>query len=144
MAFAGEAKEARGLTRRDYQIEHVLEWQVVTKFFVWVNIKKGAEEFVDPDPNSKKKTKLDFCQYFKATWEGANSPVFKLNPDDKEELNAMGHLKWAYPGKGNFEEEFVWLHTAVNSPAKSQVRLSCLTHATEQSTNISLTIDVGN
>jgi hypothetical protein len=123
-AFAGAAREAGGLTRADYQIEHVLEWQVVTKFFEWVQTKKGAERFDNPDP--KQKGKLAFCPYWRATWEGAYSPVFKLKPDDKKELNAIDHLRYAYPGKGNFEEEFVWLQTAVNSPAKAQVRLNSL------------------
>lgn len=114
------------MKRTNYQIEHVLEWQVVTKFFEWVQTKKADEKFDNPDP--KKTNKLKFCPYWKATREGANSPVFKLKPDEKKELNALGHLRYAYPGKNNFPEEFVWLHTAVNSPAKAQVRRWCLAY----------------
>ena len=112
------------MTRADYQIEHVLEWQIVTKFFEWVEIKKKDEQFDDPDPKNNKK--MGFCAYWKATWEGAYSPIFKLKPDDKKELNALDHLRYAYPGKDNFPEEFVWLQTTVNSPAKAQVRFPWL------------------
>lgn len=108
------------MKRADYQVEHVLEWQVVTKFFDWVQTKKANVKFDNPDPS--KTNQLAFCPYWRATWEGANSPVFKLKPTDKKELNALDHLRHAYPGKDNFEEEFVWLHTAVNAPAKAQVR----------------------
>lgn len=83
------------------------------------------EKFDNPDP--KKTTKVSFCSYWKATWAGADTPVFKLKSDDKKEMNAFGHLRHAYPGTNNFPEEFVWLQTAVNSPAKSQVRRCCLT-----------------
>ena len=121
------------MKRTDYQVEHVLEWQVVTKFFEWVQAKKGNEKFDNPDPT--KSNRVAFCPYWKATWEGAHSPVFKLNPDDKKELNAIDHLRYAYPGKGNYEEEFVWLHTAVYSPAKAQVILLRLIHIIEQYTN---------
>ncbi|KAJ4988691.1 glycosyl hydrolases family 18 protein [Stagonosporopsis vannaccii] len=95
--FAGEAKEAKDLKRTDYQIEHILEWQVVTKFFEWVQTKKADEKFDNPDP--KRTNKLKFCPYWKATWEGANSPVFELKPDDKKDMNALDHLRHAYPAK---------------------------------------------
>jgi hypothetical protein len=92
----------------------------VTSFFDWVDEKKRGTSFDNPNPQSK--TKKDFCGFFKETWAGSYSQKFSI--DNSPERFAMEHLKYAYPGKGNFESEFVWLHDLINAPAKTNVSTS--------------------
>jgi hypothetical protein len=102
-------------------VEHILEWQVVTKFFEWVrDHKKPGNIFDSPDPTVT--TKVDFCEYWIATWgsKEKNPPKFSI-AGGIAKRNALEHLKYAYPGNNNHEKEFVWLEESINKPAKAEV-----------------------
>ena len=115
---ADERTMAKDMDLPDYQVEHVLEWQVVTKFFEWLSKGPLKKKFTDPNP--KKTGTLDFCKYWLETWDGSYPSMFKLNGNG-EARNAIEHLRFAYPARGNFEDEFVWLEKNINMKAKSQV-----------------------
>jgi hypothetical protein len=121
--FSSSARPTRDINK-NYQIEHVLEWQTVTYFFDWVNKKMRSDtpRFDNPDPKSKG-GKPDFCGYWKGLWLGASQPSFSI--DNSVDRTPSEHLKFAYPGiiSGNFNhgKEFVWLHKLINAPAKSNV-----------------------
>jgi hypothetical protein len=116
---------AKGHTQKDYQIEHVLEWQVVTKFFTWLeeNRLKG-EIFDNPSPTAvdkdENRKKIQFCPYWKTLWQ--DSPTFRINGKG-ESRKALQHLKYAYPGIDNHDNEFIYLQSTVNAPAKSGVSI---------------------
>lgn len=102
--------------------------QIVTKFFDWLSTKLSNKSYRDPDPNhvlkNGKRKPIDFCNYLKATWHNPYTPMFKLAfSGDDVKRSAIDHLKWAYPSRNHFEDEFVYLQTTVNAPAKEQVRL---------------------
>lgn len=42
LVFRSAMKPPAGIKETDYEVEHVLEWQVVTKFFDWVGEKKSG------------------------------------------------------------------------------------------------------
>lgn len=122
VVFGYRPQRAAGTSQSDYEIEHVLEWQIVTKFFEWVRDEKHPGKVFDsPDPAAS--GKVDFCDYFKATWaadpKAAAGPKFKIGTSPAR--NAMDHLKYAYPGKKNHENELVWLEDTINAPAKQHV-----------------------
>ena len=79
-----------------------------------------------PNPDPNKKAKVDFCTYWKATWDTAEFeiPVNRQYIDRTKNpngLTARQHLAHQYPGR-NFREEFVWLQEDINAPAKQNVR----------------------
>ncbi|KAF9732388.1 hypothetical protein PMIN06_007464 [Paraphaeosphaeria minitans] len=125
--FKESERPAPGLVQNDYQVEHVLEWQVVTGFFHWIEERKFAiKEFNNPNKSKLKKhgkrAQLDLCGYLKATWKNPKPPTFKLAfSKDDQKRTALGHIQWAYPGKNHFEEEFVYLQDTVNGRAKQQM-----------------------
>ncbi|OAG02084.1 uncharacterized protein CC84DRAFT_1252184 [Paraphaeosphaeria sporulosa] len=125
--FKQSERPAPGFVQGDYQIEHVLEWQVVTKFFDWLKLRKFSKSaFDNPDRNALdkngKRRQIGFCEYLKVTWDNPTPPTFKLAfSKDDQERTALGHIQWAYPGKNHFEKEFVYLQTTVNAPAKQQM-----------------------
>jgi hypothetical protein len=94
--------------------------QVVTKFFDWISENKKKGKIYD-SPRPKASTKLTFCEYSKATWDSANSPPkFQLN-NQGESRFALDHIRYAYPSNLQCKDEFIYLQTAVNSPAKATV-----------------------
>ncbi|KAL1591766.1 hypothetical protein SLS60_011765 [Paraconiothyrium brasiliense] len=124
--FGSSSSPVKGLSQKDYQIEHVLEWQVVTKFFDWLLVKLDKKKYENPNPNqvlsNGNRNTIKFCNYLDATWHGAFTPQFKLAfSGDDVERTALGHIKWAYPSKNHFDDEFVYLQTAINAPAKEQM-----------------------
>jgi len=125
--------------------------QVVTNFFKWVSEKKTGKVFPNPDPRKLDKDKnrqmMGFCDYLDVTWGGSFVPSFKLkgHPGGEDEARtAQSHMAFAYPSKKHFKDEFIYLQTAVNAPAKQQVYISI---ARNSIVNISLIrrlkIDVG-
>jgi hypothetical protein len=113
------------LGERKYHIEHILEWQTVANFFKWMNRKmtKAGKMFTNPDPSQQGKGKLDFCDYWAEQWKGSYPSTITING---KTLMPLEHMKWAYPGVKNREEEFVWLQASMNTPAKSNVSKLCL------------------
>ncbi|KAF2437309.1 hypothetical protein P171DRAFT_478010 [Karstenula rhodostoma CBS 690.94] len=101
---------------KDYQVEHVLEWQTVTDFFTWVRDKKNHRF---PDPTDPQKD-VDFCKFWKTTWTGAHPQSFSLVPGGPERT-AVDHLKWGFPGLENRAHEFAFLHKTL-SKWKAQAR----------------------
>lgn len=105
-----------------YEVEHILEWQLVTKFFDYLNDDIFKDDTFDhPDPSkvvSGKREKINFCTYWVATWK--DGPTFALGSASAKR-DSMTHLKWAYPGTQNYIEEFVMLEKNINAPAKTQV-----------------------
>jgi hypothetical protein len=140
--FSSSARPANDINR-SYQIEHVLEWQVVTYFFDWVNkkIRSGKPQFDDPNPRNKGK-KTDFCGYWKGLWLGTSQPSFSI--DKSVDRTPSEHLKFAYPGiiNGNLNhgKEFAWLHALLNSPAKTNVSIPPLYPVPRTLPSISLTL----
>ena len=122
-AFTGWTKP-RTTNPRGYQIEHVLEWQLVVQFFTWINDKRiRGPRFRNPYSDAATKD-LNFCGYWKETWFGTGSDSSKFSIGDSQERNVRQHLQSAYPGTNNFLEEFVWLETTINSPGKQYVSVS--------------------
>jgi hypothetical protein len=109
----------KGKTGVLYEVEHILEWQTVTKFFEYLNEEVFKDDtFDNPDPTKVSSGKIDFCSYWGATWD--ESPAFALGGAGAKR-DPMTHLKWAFPGTQNHIEEFVMLDKNINAPAKSQV-----------------------
>lgn len=115
--FEATDDPAANSNSKDYQIEHVLEWQLVTGFFDHLNNELGKDKFDNPEP--KKTDKMDFCKFWKATWTGPFEVQFSI--DGSESRSPLTHLASAFPGTSNKIEEFVWVQTTLNSPAKSNV-----------------------
>ena len=125
--FSSSGRPTKDINKT-YHIEHVLEWQVVTYFFDWVNKKTRSDkpQYDDPNPNPKNKgKKIDFCKYWKDQWLDISPPSFSI--DNSVDRNPTKHLQFAYPGiiRGKLihGNEFVWLHALVNAPAKSGVSI---------------------
>lgn len=98
----------------------------MTGFFEWVATQKPGKVFEDPQ-KSKKGNMVDFCDYWKETWttEDVKKITFKVTDgspnSDGPERNVLQHLASAFPGRDNFMDEFVYLHTLLNAPAKTNV-----------------------
>jgi len=119
-------------TKALYEVEHVLEWQVVTKFFDWIyEIKKRTETFPGPDTTSER---VNFCAYFINSWDRDpyTSEIDKENNNlvisneaqpitiDGETKTPRQFLADEFPGT-TFREEFVMLEANINAPAKAEV-----------------------
>jgi hypothetical protein len=118
-----KGKKAVGTTAGAlYEVEHILEWQLVTSFFDYLNEDIFKDDTFDhPNPLevvSGKRAKINFCKYWAETWK--DSPMFALG-GAVAKRDPMTHLKWAYPGTQNYIEEFVMLEDNINAPAKTQV-----------------------
>jgi hypothetical protein len=104
--------------------------QVVTNFFKWVSEKKTGKVFTNPDPkklDQNKNRMMDFCDYLDATWGGSFLRSFKLkgHPGGEDDVrSAQSHIAFAYPSQKFFEDDFIYLQTTVNAPAKQQVYIS--------------------
>jgi hypothetical protein len=103
-----------------YEVEHILEWQLVTKFFEWLNEDHfgGRTQFIDPDP-AKNGAQIDFCMYWRKTW---NAPAFTIQLNGNSARTAKDHIAWQYPNSRGFQDEFVWLQKDINKPAKQHVQ----------------------
>ncbi|KAL1606402.1 hypothetical protein SLS60_003805 [Paraconiothyrium brasiliense] len=118
----GAGKTFQKVAGENYEIEHILEWQMVTKFFDWLSKDKykSARQFPNPAPLGK--NKVDFCTYWKQTWD---TPAFVISANSKRApkgLTAKTHLAYQYPGKDPvFNKEFVWLQEDLNAPAKQHM-----------------------
>jgi hypothetical protein len=113
------------LGERKYHIEHILEWQTVAKFFDWMDRKmaKAGTKFTHPDPTLQNKDQLTFCKYWVEQWKGSYQSQITING---KTMVPLDHMKYAYPGVNNREDEFVWLQSSMNTPAKSNVSEDCL------------------
>lgn len=105
----------------------------MTKFFDWLKVKLDSKKFDNPNPaqtlaNGNRKT-IKFCNYLDQTWHGSSTPQFELAfSKDNVKRTPLGHIKWAFPGKKHHEDEFVYLQTTINAPAKEQVCLATCPH----------------
>jgi hypothetical protein len=104
----------------EYEVEHILEWQLVTGFFTWLNEEHFGrrKQFTNPEIAKKKGVKVDFCTYWRKTWD---APAFTIPVNRNRAQNAKQHVAWQYPGV-DFRNEFVFLQKDINKPAKQQVR----------------------
>jgi len=102
-----------------YEAEHILEWQLITGFFLDLNQKLG-KIFDNPDPDHEPTdATVDFCKYWQTTWTLPGTQTFDLDGSGKK--TPFKWLAWAYPSTKRFPEELVLLHTDLNSPPKSNV-----------------------
>lgn len=84
----------------NYHIEHILEWQTVTKFFDWMDRKMEGVTFLDPDQSrisgNKEPKSLDFCGYWKQHWKGGYMPILDINGKELEPMGAYGaRVSWS-------------------------------------------------
>jgi len=110
---------ARPFPDAKYDVEHVLEWQVVTHFFDWISKKhyNGQPLFDDPHTSAVSTTKLTFCEYW-TTWLEWSFQLDGKGPSQ----NVLQHIAAEYPSTTNrYNEEFVYLQHSINTPAKSNV-----------------------
>lgn len=121
LVFRAAEKPAVGIPVTDYEVEHILEWNVVAGFFEWVRDQRPGNVFEHPEKAQKGK-KVDFCEYWRQTWTTDDVKLLTFDIDgDGPKQSVLDHLASAYPGTKNFPEEFVYLHTHLNAPAKSDV-----------------------
>jgi hypothetical protein len=100
-----------GIIKKNYEVEHVLEWHLVTDVFEWIRNK--SQQYPNPDPNAQ--DQVGFCEYFKAHWEGA--PAFAIGLNTRDPID---HIH-AYAGTGSCTAELVWLQKPINAPVKSNM-----------------------
>jgi hypothetical protein len=105
-----------------YEVEHILEWQLVTGFFEWMSkTYHGAQTKFDVPGNSGK---VNFCEYWTETWKDAKSFPLPGRPTVQTPLD---YIRQEYPSKTNeYKDEFVWLERTLNRPAKAEVCLFVL------------------
>jgi hypothetical protein len=102
-----------------YEVEHVLEWQLVTGFFDWMNIIYHDKQQKFGKPNGSAGQLVDFC----GLWNGILAKSFPM-PGKATPQSPLEHIRQEYPSKTNdYKNEFVWLEKEINSPAKAQVRV---------------------
>lgn len=104
-------------TGSSYHSEHVMEWQIVTDFFVKMQ-SKGGSNYVHPDP-SKNGQKVDFCTYWIESWDIGQDQGFSINGSSA--LVPWRHIAAAYPSNSNYKEEMIKLQDNINTPAKANV-----------------------
>jgi hypothetical protein len=118
----GHTAAFRGVSGTKYEVEHVLEWNVVTSFFEWIDKKKG-NTFPNPDPRQVDAAgtpmMMKFCPYFKILWEGSGIQPFSIKNGPL--LGPLAHIAYAYPSAVKYTDEFVLLEDDINAPAKSEV-----------------------
>jgi hypothetical protein len=118
MKWGNPLTAVQAANTKSFEIEHVMEWQLVTRFFEWISERSKKEGKVFPDPARGGQT-IDFCAYFANTFDNSNNK-FAL-PGNPDKLTAQGHMAAAFPSKKNHPEEFVFLEKAINKPAKANV-----------------------
>lgn len=129
LLFRSAMKPVAGIDPSHYDLEHVLEWQAVTKFFDWVNQQKSGVTFRNPDRSIR--GEVGFCEYWAATWTeepaGGALTAFPIAAGDENRL-PLDHMRSAYLGREGGRkgakiqyDEFVYLHKFINSPAKANV-----------------------
>ncbi|KAI8937308.1 hypothetical protein NX059_006515 [Plenodomus lindquistii] len=148
--------EQQSIDTNDYGTEHVLEWSTVRNFFTAMNSHPDFKDgFEDPDPEPTKargrkkpkdppkdatgkviKPKLDFCGYWKSSWDWTVEKEGMPNPDPAAPVATASAvsirktpLQWlaeVYPywesdtEKGH-EDEFVLLQNTINSHSKTRM-----------------------
>lgn len=111
-----------------YEVEHVLEWQLVTGFFEWMSNEyhSNQDKFDNPQAQNAGAPKVTFCEYWKGTWEDTKAFTIPGKPIARVPLD---FVRKEYPSKINeFNNEFVWLEKELNAPAKAQVSLLICCH----------------
>lgn len=113
-----------------YEIDHVLEWQVIVNFFTAMNEKFEKDEFVHPDPNMNG-IKVNFCKYWKASWNFKGGQMIdNPAPESGVQSNTQRRkpIDWIaanYPHKAqdgeNFLQELTLLQKLLHSPVKRHV-----------------------
>jgi hypothetical protein len=116
----GDGGKFTKATGAKYEVEHILEWQLVTGFFEWMSKShyQGKRKYDDPDP--KKTGKVDFCDYWVGTFAAA--PAISLATRPGTTKTPLDYIRDEFPSKSNdYKDEFAWLEDEVNAPAKAQV-----------------------
>ena len=113
----GNGGTFRKVATTSYQVEHILEWQLVTNFFDWMSLEYNGGQSKFDNPNGR--GKVDFCDYWKGTW--ANTKAFSILGKPVA-YSPLDFIRKEFPSTTNdFKNEFVWLESTINSPAKAQV-----------------------
>lgn len=81
---------------QDYEVEHIMEWQLVTKFFDYLDHDHfgGRAQFTDPDP-AQNGAQIGFCDYWTKTW---NNQRFTIAVNGNTPRTAQKHLAWQFLG----------------------------------------------
>lgn len=112
-----------------YEVEHILEWQLVTGFFDWMSkvYYKGKTKYDNPDPAIK--TRVQFCDYWLGTF--AQAPKIALSSRPGTKKTPLEYIRDEFPSKDNaYKNEFAWLEDGINAPAKAQVSPKLVTAET--------------
>lgn len=105
-------------TTTKYEVEHILEWQLVTGFFDWMNEEHYSKKRKFDDPKNPA-NKVDFCTYWVGTWK--DTKAFAI-PGKTNALTPLDYVRQEFPSKTNeFQNEFTWLEKPLNKPAKAEV-----------------------
>jgi hypothetical protein len=81
--------------------------------------RKTYNFFTHPDP-ARNGQKVDFCQYFNATWAPLENDItFQIGTGKK--LSPLKNLAAEYPSNTNYKSEFVLLQKNINAPTKANV-----------------------
>lgn len=112
----GRAANAPAPTYPAYNVEHVLEWQLVTRFFDWVQetYYHDAASLDSLKPLTQPSAHVKFCDLWLDWWQW---PIVI----DGTSRTAKEHIRWAFPSKAAFTDDFVWLESNMNSPSKENV-----------------------
>ncbi|GME35753.1 Chitin-binding type 1 protein [Neofusicoccum parvum] len=95
-----------------YHAEHVMEWQMLTSFFIEVNRLGDYPTFLHPNPALN--TQLDFCPYVKLYWDQNLS----INGGPTQKIPQ--YLADQYPTANFHPEEWVVLEGPINVPGKAK------------------------
>ena len=112
-----------------YEVEHILEWRLVTGFFDWMSkvYYKGKTKYDNPDPAIK--TRVQFCDYWLGTFAQASKIALSSRPGTKK--TPLEYIRDEFPPKDNADKnEFAWLEDGINAPAKAQVGPKLITAET--------------
>jgi hypothetical protein len=90
----GNGGTFRKVATTGYQVEHILEWQLVTNFFDWMNVEyNGGQSKFD---NPKGGVKVDFCEHWKGTW-AINWILSGKNSLLQQTTSKMNSFGWRAP-----------------------------------------------
>jgi hypothetical protein len=119
----GDGGTFKKATGAKYEVEHILEWQLVTGFFDWMSKShyQGKRKYDNPD--TVKGGKVDFCDYWVGTFAAAPAIALASRPGTTK--TPLDYVRDEFPSKSNaYKGEFAWLEDEVNAPAKAQVSSS--------------------